>query len=782
MSALDNINSRIRSLENRSKAEDGAITFSFDYSTDEMETGEDKSFLYAGIPQSNLEQDEGIALPSNLSYNYSVVPDAPITASVSVEERLGMGGVTYATPLENCLNGNIDDFWMDTILVEYPILAGNVSSANSWLPTSYQEGAAIKLKFSFPVQVMVSEIALYPISPFPLEVLEVTYTTSNDTTIQSASFTIFSTENKTILSLTSSNNDKFIYANNIWIVINQPTYIFSSYLVPKKDLVSQQYYAQISQTQILDTASYIIAPGEDFWNEETSNPYIINEKTKYLQEWSDVLGSLYSSVPKGDDELLGKAKELGGLLLQLVSVLYQIANLPSDTEYIPKTFYEYVYGLREVEFRYREYGTVSRFVSKTLSTLSPTGKHIGEVRKASVYFESDDQSSVTDDLSYPKDITFWLSLRDDLTSRIFLPGDGTEADITIGEDIIPVVVTDEFTHTSDDAKIMLNWLPYIEFDAINQFTRNYYPTYVYNPNKNTYADSVGNTLDVITPPVTMVIQTPTNLVIPADAVGEDYLTRNEPVLASKIDNISDNTILEELTISEISQLFTVPSLQATLSDLGYASSSIDISMGRRFFRSRYWPWMRGTAYNLCIYYDSKDYVIPLPPSDVLYDYGIVIFRAPMGRWWTLDGVPVDLQGGALQVKAYEFYYLPHTSATPTSLYSPVPFCQNKTDYVRGYIPDVTKTPFNNDYTSSSYYPVITYAHTGNILQLNKAFKEEDGYTIKVSYQTLKQAPRLIVDYQTLTPAIAATPVTIISGPQSTPRLKSTCLHLKAIVT
>jgi hypothetical protein len=789
MSRADDLRRRVLALERQTDADEGSIIFSLDFTSQieqESDEGRSKS-LFESRPRALVTQDEGITLNPAVDHIYTAVPDSSLTARVEVEDQLGSGGKSHATGVDKCLNSNENDFWMEVILADYPILATNLGTQVSWLEnTNYVEGAACRLKFTFPSPINVSEIALATVSPFPIDVLQVQYMDTTATPVlKTAVLDIFGTPARTILTVASEDGIPFILSDEIYITINQPSYTVNPYLIDKRIIASEKYHQQLADAEQLVTASYVTQGVTNYWNETTENPYVTDDYMRYVQEWTEWLNDLYEAVPETDNKLMDMAKELGGVLLRAVSNLFQLSQMRTGTEYTQRIKYEYVYGLKEVQFRYREYDIISRYVSRPLAMKTADGNILGEIRRAVVRFDASDTTQATEDLTSVQEATFYLLLGEDPQRAILLPGSGEESLVTLPTHTEPTEVTEVFTSTDASGKVQLRWWPWIDYNSINLLTSDYYPILRYNSNVEEYYSNAATPQLVATieQPITVTVRTPAGSIIDADTSGEDWLARGTPLLVDKVDNQEDNTILEPIPVAEISDLFSDPSTAAALGDLGYSATQVDLFQDRQFFRSRYQNWVPGTPFRVAIYYSSSDYTsgLTLPVADVLHRDGIVIFRSPVPRFLSLGGTDRDLEGGALKIKVYNFYYIPAETATPgEDQQRPVPFTQNKTDYPLGYRPSVAGRPYNNDYSADEYYPVLAYTQRGNMLQFNRVFTEEEGYKVGVTYKTLMQVPRLLVDLRRVADADAATPLEVIRDIQSTPRIEDVQLTLKAI--
>jgi hypothetical protein len=789
MSRADDLRRRVLALERQTDADEGSIIFSLDFTSQVEQEGEDSQskHLFESRPRALVTQDEGVTLNPSVDHIYTATPDSSLTARVEVEDQLGSGGKSYATGTDKCLNSNDNDFWMEVILTDYPILATNLGQQISWLEdTTYVEGAACRLKFTFPSPVNISEIAMDPVSPFPMKVLQVQYIdTSTTPTLRTAILDVFSTPNKIICAVASDDGIPFILSDEVYVTINQPSYTVNPYLIDKRIVASEKYHQQLADSEHLVTASYVTQGVPTYWNETTENPYITDDYMRYVQEWTEWLNDLYEAIPETDSKLMDMAKELGGVLLRAVSNLFQLSQMRTGTEYSQRIKYEYVYGLKEVQFRYREYDILSRYVSKPLAMKAADGVSLGEVRRAVINFDASDTTSVTDTLTSVQEATFWLLLGEDPQRAMLLPGDGSESLVHLPVHCEPTEVSEIFLATDESGKIQLNWWPWVDYNSINLLTSDYYPIIRYNPNVDDYYSNAATPQLVATieQPIAVTVRTPSGSTIGADISGEDWLARGTPVLVDKTDDQEDNTILEPIPVAEISDLFSDPSTAAALGDLGYSATQVDLFQDRQFFRSRYQNWVPGTPFRIAVYYSDNDYAggLALPIADVLHTEGVVIFRSPIPRFLNLGGTDRDLEGGALKIKAYNFYYIPAETATPgEDQQRPVPFTQNKTDYVIGYRPNVMSRQYNNDYSSDEYYPVLAYTQRGNVLQFNRAFTSDEGYRIGVTYKTLMQVPRLLIDLRRVADQDSATPLEVIRDIQSSPRIQDVQLILKAI--
>lgn len=143
------------------------------------------SFLYAKIdPSTNTLQ-----VKNNGDFIRTRNARGEPTANIEIDQFLGINA-SPDSPVKNCIDGKTNSYWRCLSVSDVPITSS--SNINYWLPSSYTEGAAIRLHIKFPFSVPVSELYLRQAAAYPLRVLQVVWDNKNypeDNIITNSNFT-----------------------------------------------------------------------------------------------------------------------------------------------------------------------------------------------------------------------------------------------------------------------------------------------------------------------------------------------------------------------------------------------------------------------------------------------------------------------------------------------------------------------------------------------------------------------------------------------------------------
>lgn len=136
----------------------------------------DIAYLPEDLPRLTVDPEMS-ALVRPITLDISRIPSTsgnPM-CKVSVESMLGTSAEVQH-PVDEAIDGSISTFWREVIHSDVPIASNK--TAVPWLKhTNYEGGAAVRVRFDFEALTPISEICIKPLADYPIEVLNVSWST-----------------------------------------------------------------------------------------------------------------------------------------------------------------------------------------------------------------------------------------------------------------------------------------------------------------------------------------------------------------------------------------------------------------------------------------------------------------------------------------------------------------------------------------------------------------------------------------------------------------------------
>jgi hypothetical protein len=114
-------------------------------------------------------EDRSLKLFPGGDFTRSVSAAGDRIVRATLDEQLGLS-VDPNHPLDQAVDGQPGTYWRELILAQSPIEADPLLVP--WLPDSYEQGAAVRLHFSFPAAVPFTQVLVRPFARFPAQILQ----------------------------------------------------------------------------------------------------------------------------------------------------------------------------------------------------------------------------------------------------------------------------------------------------------------------------------------------------------------------------------------------------------------------------------------------------------------------------------------------------------------------------------------------------------------------------------------------------------------------------------
>lgn len=178
-SELDRIGAVVNGLETQLEQGRGVVASPFPYTHVVYETFGAKNLFdhnpkyYTGAPEAWIDpSDHSLRLEPVSSFSRTITKSGAALVNVEILNMLGRS-VEGRYPVKNVVDGTMDGFWQEVFHAYQPIMADQ--SVASWLPTTYEGGAAVRLHFEFERPTPISDVVISLAARFPVQLLQVAW-------------------------------------------------------------------------------------------------------------------------------------------------------------------------------------------------------------------------------------------------------------------------------------------------------------------------------------------------------------------------------------------------------------------------------------------------------------------------------------------------------------------------------------------------------------------------------------------------------------------------------
>lgn len=200
-------------------------------------------------------QENALMLPYLRQHNMMTYSDSVSVGEVKLRKQVCEAfsyAQTYAKDLERLIDTSSQTFWSESLFVEEPITLQFSSVPDEGLENFYYgigRGALFELEFHFESVVRINELALNPYIQYPLELVAIRYSSSDE--LEDSVFEVVSpTQDNPLYQsqmMDGSLSLRFpdINCKHLFLVFNQKHYVKESFLLNSLDLFKNHLWDQL---------------------------------------------------------------------------------------------------------------------------------------------------------------------------------------------------------------------------------------------------------------------------------------------------------------------------------------------------------------------------------------------------------------------------------------------------------------------------------------------------------------------------------------------------------
>lgn len=294
------------------------------------------------------------------------------------------GNLSSVFPPENVSDQKPETFWAEVILSDVPIKQKfEITSESEGMTQIDVRGPVSELYFKFSHSEKLNTIKILPFSEFPVKILDVSYRSSNNSSLFRKIPNFVQEDTLDWIEL----NFFPVFANEVKITISQENYKKVNYNLPKRSVVNTDIFQKI-----IDLKKNNLFTDNIFDSDQALN--LINSVSNY-----DSALSLLDDIIKNGEAgySTSMAEDYLSSLVQYLTEVYK--NIDEDiggyftTKYTENTAteeiievnkYEYIYGIREVELLYSIYSPTCHFSTERYETQATVSQISIEVEEEHV--------------------------------------------------------------------------------------------------------------------------------------------------------------------------------------------------------------------------------------------------------------------------------------------------------------------------------------------------------------------------------------------------------------
>lgn len=340
------------------------------------------------------QNQENISLNYTRQQNTLMYKSGVQLGEISITKQYGASFITARnseTKLENCIDTSNTSYWAETILADSEIKIKGIGYESATDLGKYNRsfydlprGALCEICITFEALSKINEIILKPFGTFPIDIIAIRYTLS-DIEDDDCYDIVYPDNDKEWLSTTTINKEHAFHFHEItckklYILINQLHFIKDTYLIDSNKMFKNELWFNSTYNET-----------DDIYMENTSvfQPCYID---KGIEEpiWRYVNNKLISNKKIDINDLLINNKHIK----------------------IPKTKYQYTYGLYNLIPNYVEFQRAGVWVSKDIEVNGPID---------TISLTSDETHFRTSNNYIASDIEFYITTKSNPTYQDWKP-------------------------------------------------------------------------------------------------------------------------------------------------------------------------------------------------------------------------------------------------------------------------------------------------------------------------------------------------------------------------
>lgn len=327
------------------------------------------------------DKSENISIPLLRHANMVVQPNGVSCANIKLRKQLGerLMKTNNSTTLENCIDTSLQTYWSNSILSNNPLKVefSNIKPTSpSKLKDFYygvKHGALFEIEIIFESISVINEIELMPFGKYPLELIAIRYSSTDDIDSDLEELVYPNNELKELdgnvkMDKTTSFKFKEINCKRLYLIVNQIHYEKNNYIINTNELVKEDIWHNIVNAKNIN--KYINS--ENIFKPNYTDRFIENKQFSYINE-----------------ELIKNRK------IDLNKIFFNNENLFKS---VLKN--KYTYGFYNIAAYYNDYNLTGVYVSKPIDA----NKNI-----KTISIKTDELHQLSSDLNTLTDIEYYIT-------------------------------------------------------------------------------------------------------------------------------------------------------------------------------------------------------------------------------------------------------------------------------------------------------------------------------------------------------------------------------------